>query len=903
MPEAKRSIGQETQQATNPNIEEAAAQEMDPAAGNSMGQAVSQRSERTTVCETDGGETNRSSSHVTIPITGMACASCAARIQKKLERAEGVREAAVNFATERASVAIDPAATNVGALVAIVRDTGYDTRTGEGLLQIEGLEWAASGERLERELRKAPGVLTATVNIASGQARIGYVPEATPMEEVSRAVQRAGYRLARPMAAEDAATREQKARAYEIGELRRKFWVSGLAGAAAMVLSLPLMAVETAATEADLFQRLMRPLSSGLEFVLPWLYTINPQLLKWTLLVLTTPVVFWAGRQFYRGAWSGLLHRTADMNMLIAVGTGAAYLYSVLATVAPGIFTSIGLAADVYYEAVSVIIALILLGKLLESRAKGRTSAAIRTLIGLQPRTARVIRDGAEEDIPVEEVPVGAVVLVRPGERIPVDGRILGGRSAVDESMLTGEPLPVEKAAGDDVIGGTINGSGAFRFEAMKVGRDTVLAHIVRMVEEAQASKAPIQRIVDVFTGVFVPVVVSLAIASFVVWFDFGPEPAFLFALVSFVTVLIIACPCAMGLATPTALMVGTGSGAERGILIKNAESLETAHRIDTVVLDKTGTITEGRPHVVEIAGLSDHGDVGEDELLRLAASLERASEHPLGAAIVESARERGLELVEPRGFASVGGRGAEAEVQRRRVLVGSRALMEERQIDLGGRAEMADRMAEQGRTPVYVAVDGEAAGLIAIADPIKPTSRAAIERMQSLGIEVVMLTGDSRRTAEAIGRSVGIGRVLAEVMPQDKAREVKRLQEERKVVAMVGDGINDAPALAQADVGVAIGTGTDVALEASDVTLVGGDLGGVVAAVDLSRRTMRVIKQNLFWAFFYNMLGIPVAAGVLYPVFGILLSPVIASAAMAASSVSVVANSLRLRRFRPAVA
>ncbi len=831
---------------------------------------------------------------IEIPVTGMTCAACAARVQKGLARAPGVRDAAVNFATERATVEYDPMSATAAGLVEAVEASGYGARIEEVTLQVSGLEWAVSGEPLERELGGLTGVLSVQVNIASGGAHVRYLPDVVTPSDLESAVRSAGYDLAAPIDVADPAERERLARESEYRELRGKFVFSGVIAVIVMIASMPLMARDVPHHGADLFHRLLMPVDRMLERVLPWLYAIDPQVLAWTLFALTTPVVFWAGRQFYKGAWSGLLHRSADMNTLIAVGTGAGYLYSVVATAFPAVFTRAGLPADVYYEAVVMIIALILLGKMLEARAKGRTSAAIRKLAGLQPRSARVARDGELLDVPIEDVRVGDVVVVRPGERIPVDGVVVEGRSAVDESLLTGEPIPVEKAAGDEVVGGTINGQGSFRFEAQRVGRDTALAQIVKLVRDAQGSKAPIQRLADRISGIFVPIVVMIALIAGAIWLLVGPSPAFIYALVSFITVLIIACPCALGLATPTAVMAGTGAGAERGVLFKGGESLELAHRIDTIVLDKTGTITEGRPAVVEVATAVG---VAEDDVVRLAASLETASEHPLAAAIVEAARARRLRLTDPADFYATGGRGAEAVVDGSLLYVGNGAFMSERGLDVGPVATAAERMAAEARTPVFVGSDGRVLGVLAIADPVKPSSPEAIRRLKAMGLEVVMLTGDHRATAEVIGRRVGVDRVVAEVLPRGKVEEIQRLQAAGRTVAMVGDGLNDAPALAQADVGIAIGTGTDVALEASDVTLVGGDLNGVPVALRLSRRTMRVIRQNLFWAFIYNTLGIPIAAGVLYPFFGILLSPVFASAAMAFSSLSVVTNSLRLRR------
>jgi Cu+-exporting ATPase len=846
---------------------------------------------------------------LSIPISGMTCAACAVRVQKQLGKGEGVRSALVNFGTERATVDYDASRTGASALVELVRGAGYGARTADVVLSIEGLEWAATAQSVERELGQLAGVLSASANLTTGQARVEYLPDVTTAEDLAAAVKRAGYALSSPIDAEDPVAREKAAREREYRGLLHRFVFAAVIGVIAMVLSMPLMMADTmAAGPVDLFERLMMPVASGVVGLFPWLAGVSPGVLRWSLLVMTLPVLLWSGRSFFRGAYSGLLHGTADMNTLISLGAGTAWLYSAVVTVVPGVFERAGLPAAVYFEAVSMIIALILLGKVLESRAKARTSDAIRSLGALQPKTATVIRDGVESEIAVGELAAGDVVRVRPGERVAVDGVVIDGLSAVDQSMLTGESVPVEVGPDVEVVGGTLNGSGAFRFRATKVGRDTALAQIVRLVEDAQATKAPMQRLADRIAGVFVPIVVGIAVVAFVIWLLFGPSPAGLYAMVAFVTVLIIACPCAMGLATPTAVMVGTGAGAERGILFRGGESLESAGGIGVVVLDKTGTITEGRPRVVELE-LVDSGDdieaahVSADEVLRMVASLERASEHPLGDAIVEEAERRGIVLTEPAGFRSYGGRGVKGEVDGRVVVAGNRALLEKESIDASALTGGAALLSERGRTAVHVAIDGRAIALIGIADPVKATSRDAIGRLRAMGIRVTMLTGDDERTARAVAAETGIEEVRAGVLPGDKAAEVKRLREASgRLVAMVGDGVNDAPALAEADVGIAIGTGTDVALAASDVTLVGGDLNSVSAAIRLSRRTGRVIRQNLFWAFIYNVIGIPIAAGALYPAFGILLSPVFASAAMALSSVMVVGNSLRLRARERAV-
>ncbi|HEX6206792.1 MAG TPA: heavy metal translocating P-type ATPase [Actinomycetota bacterium] len=746
-----------------------------------------------------------------------------------------------------------------------------ETMRVEFAIRGEGVTCPTCVRTIESVLDPLPGVDRVEANFGAERVTVDYDPDQVSADDLEKAVRSAGYRIeARPEpGSQETEDAEAEARRAEIRDLSRRVVLGA-------ILTTPVL-VAVMATEF---------------FDAAWV----PELLlnRWTQLALITPVMLYTGWPIHVTGWLTLRHRTADMNTLITIGTTAAFLYSLVVTIAPGALPED--VREVYYEAVGVIITLILLGRLFEARAKAGTGEAIRKLIGLQAKTARVIRGGTELEVPVEEVAPGDVVLVRPGEKVPVDGEIVDGRSTLDESMVTGESVPVDKGPGDVVIGATVNQTGAFRFRATKVGRDTMLAQIVRLVEEAQASKAPIQRIADLVASYFVPVVVFIAIGTFVLWFAFGPDPALIFGLTAAVAVLIIACPCALGLATPLSIMVGTGKGAEQGILIRSATALETAHRLDAVILDKTGTITKGEPALTDVVPADGFT---EEELLRLVASAERSSEHPLGEAIVSGAAERGLDLPEPSGFDSVTGKGIRATVDGREVLVGKAALLAEAGIPASSLDELAARLAEEGKTAMFAAVDGAPAGVVAVADTVKEDSPRAIAALRRLGVETVMMTGDNRRTAAAVAREVGIERVLAEVLPEDKAVEVRRLQDEGKLVAMVGDGINDAPALAQADVGIAIGTGTDVAIEAADVTLISGELKGAVTAITLSRATMRNIRQNLVFAFGYNTAGIPIAAGALYAVAGVLLDPMIAAGAMALSSLSVVANANRLRRFR----
>ncbi len=817
---------------------------------------------------------------IEIPVHGVNGRQGAAHLEAELQRLDGVRQVTVNAKSEAVRVLYDPNVTSVATLVERIQAAGYTPGVATTTLSIGGMYCGSCVSTIEQALRTTSGVFDASVNLATEQARIEYQPGLVDLAGLARAIQNAGYQVreAGPAsAAETTLDREEADRAHEYHTLLRKFWFAVAISVPVLIFSYPQFI-------------------PGLR---EWLTPGSAQLrVVWGLLgLLTIPVLAWSGSQFYTGMWAALKHRQANMHTLIAIGVSAAWLYSTIAVLFPGIFPR-GTSAETFYDVTSVVTALITLGLLLELKAKGRTSEAIKKLIGLQARTARVVRNGAEVDIPVEEVLVGDMVVVRPGEKIPVDGEVLEGHSAVDESMITGESLPVEKSAGDEVIGATINKTGAFRFRATKVGKDTALAQIVRLVQDAQGSKAPVQRVVDRVSHYFVQSVLILAIIAAMFWFIFGPAPAGVYALVVFVTTLIIACPCALGLATPTSLTVGIGKAAEQGILIRSGDALQMTQRLSAIVLDKTGTITKGKPELTNVIALNGYE---EDDVLRLAAAAERDSEHPLATAIVTGARTRGLTAPQVGRFEALPGAGIAATVDGSAVLLGNARLFSERGIALGRLEGEATRLADDGKTPMYVAIDGRAAGIVAVADTVKEESVGAIAALKRLGLDVVMLTGDNQRTAQAIARQVGIDRVLAEVLPQNKAREVQKLQLEGKQVGMVGDGINDAPALTQANVGFAIGTGTDIAIEAADVTLISGSLHGVVTAIAVSQATMRNVYQNLIGAFAYNMLGIPIAMGLLYPFFGILLSPIIAAAAMAASSVTVVTNANRLRGWKPA--
>jgi len=810
----------------------------------------------------------------------MTCAACSSAIERALPKIEGIKSTVVNLPAERATVEFaDPEKPlPLQIVIDAIKGEGYGVGVARMDFAVRGMTCAACVGFVEKALKELYGVLSVTVNLAAEKATVEYVPTIVSFEDFKKVVGDAGYSA--EQLTEEFVDRELQRREEEYGALRKQLVFSA-------VFTVPV--------------------------ILGSMFHI-PLLSNWYLLfLLTTPVQFWAGMRFHAAAFSAIRHGTTNMNTLISVGTSSAYLYSIAATFVPQLFLDGGVTPQVYFDTSATIITLILLGRLLEARAKGKTSEAIRKLMGLQAKTATVIRDGVEREIFIDEVVAGDSVVVRPGDRIPVDGQVMEGASTVDESMLTGESLPVEKAAGDAVYSGTVNTAGGFVLKALKIGRETALARIIHLVEEAQGSKAPIQRLADKIASIFVPVVMGIAVVTFVVWFVFGPKPSFALALMNFIAVLIIACPCSLGLATPTAIMVGTGKGAESGILIRDAAALELAHRIEVVVLDKTGTITKGEPEVVDIilvaGGPDENGALPAGDTLRLlgiAASAEKFSEHPLGRAIVRKARQRNITITDPLSFIAVPGGGVRAKVAlsgpaagQCEVFIGNEGLMLKEGIDTTAVRSLSERVSSEAKTPVFVAINGHIKALFPIADTIKDGSVEAIKELHSMGIDVIMLTGDHKNTAEAIAREVGVTTFFAEVLPDRKIEVVREIKAKGKITAMVGDGINDAPALAEADVGIAMGTGTDIAIEASDITLIKGSLKSVVDAIKLSKLTIRTIKQNLFWAFFYNMTGIPVAAGVLYVFGGPLLNPMIASAAMAFSSVSVVSNSLRLRNKR----
>ncbi|MGI6050287.1 MAG: heavy metal translocating P-type ATPase [Acetivibrionales bacterium] len=811
-----------------------------------------------------------------LTITGMHCASCANAVEKSISKLEGVTSASVNIATEKLTVEFDEKKMNIDTIKNAVVNAGYGVKeeaksNKQILLPIAGMTCASCAKSVERAIAAIEGVADVSVNIATEKARVIYDPSKTRISEIKNAVDQAGYK-----ALELETVNEADSDKIDKDKARNNLWVRFLV---AVIFTAPLFYISMGHMVGLPVPDIINPDLNPLNFALAQLILVIPSMIS--------------GYRFYTVGFSRLFKREPNMDSLIAVGTGAAFLYSMYS-----IFQIINgnpdHAHNLYFESVGVIITLILLGKYLETVSKGKTSDAIKKLMGLAPKTAIVIHDGVEMTIPIEEVEIGDIILVRPGEKIPVDGEVIEGRTSIDESMLTGESIPVEKNPGSRVVGATINKNGTIKFKATKIGKDTVLAQIIKLVEEAQETKAPIAKLADVISGYFVPIVMAIALIAGIAWYISGQT--MIFSLTIFVSVLVIACPCALGLATPTAIMVGTGKGAEHGILIKGGDALETTHKIQTIVFDKTGTITEGKPVVTDII---TSGELSEEELLRISASAERGSEHPLGEAIINEARNKQLDLLNADEFEAIPGQGIEVVLQGKRTLLGNKRLMDNKNIEISLQNE-SDRLALEGKTPMYIAIEGELAGIIAVADVIKPSSKRAIDALNEMGIDVVMITGDNKSTAQAIASQAGIDRVLAEVLPQDKAEQIKKLQAENKKVAMVGDGINDAPALAQADIGIAIGSGTDVAMESADIVLMRNDLLDVPAAIQLSKHTIRIIKQNLFWAFAYNSLGIPIAAGLLHIFGGPLLNPMIAAAAMAFSSVSVVTNALRLKRFKP---
>lgn len=808
---------------------------------------------------------------ITLPVKGMSCASCSARIEKKVGELEGVISAHVNFAAETASIEYDPQKIPATQFPVTIEKLGFEVPRRSKTFPVEGMTCASCVSRVEKKLSSLQGVHAVDVNLATEQVLVEYISALVDFESLRSALEEAGYRLLPEKSVSSDGDEERYLK--HLGELKLKLIFSGLTSLMVMFLS---MQGES-------------------------LFNIQLQALNITLFILASPVQFYCGGQFYRGAFNGLRHGYADMNTLIAVGTSAAYFYSAWVTLLPGWSASL----DVYYDTSVMIITLVLLGRWMEARAKHNASSAIKKLMGLQPKTAHVEREGRELEVSVEDLIVGDVVLVRPGEKIPVDGILIEGQSSIDESMLTGESVPIDKKSGDEVIGASLNKTGFFKMRVTRMGKDTVLAQIIQLVEQAQGSKAPVQRLADKIAGIFVPAVIGLALLAFAFWWGFGdsfgplPTTPFLFALMIFISVMIIACPCALGLATPTAIMVGTGKGAEMGILIKSGEALEQAEKLDTIVFDKTGTLTFGKPEVADVL-LSPTAVLNADRLLLLAGSLEKQSEHPLAQAVVLEAKKHNLRLETVSEFEALPGFGVQGKIENKNIFLGNIKLMQEQQIDFSSMSDDLNKLATQGKTPMLLSVDGKLQGLITTTDKLKPYARECVHRLKRMGLKVMMVTGDNRKTAQAVAQQLDIDDVISEVLPSGKRDEIRKLMDEGRKVAMVGDGINDAPALAESTVGIALGSGTDVAMEASDITLVTSDLRAVAQAIELSRRTMAKIRQNLFWAFFYNVLGIPIAAGILYPFYGVLLKPVFAAVAMSLSSVSVVGNSLLLKRFSP---
>ncbi|MCO6216281.1 heavy metal translocating P-type ATPase [Staphylococcus epidermidis] len=808
----------------------------------------------------------------------MTCASCAQTVEKATKKLQGVTESNVNLATEKLNINFDDSAVSIQDIQAAVDKAGYKaiTDTEKKTFAITGMTCASCAQTIEKATRKLDGVLEANVNLATEKMNIQYDASAVSVSDIMDAVSNAGYEAREDIESAESVDEDREKKQRAIKNLWKRVWISA-------VFSVPLLYIAMG-------HLLGAPLPSVID------PAFNPAAFAIIQIVLTLPVVI-VNRSIYAVGYKTLFRGHPNMDSLIAIGTGAAFLYGIFATIMI-LWGEVSFANDLYFETAAVILALITLGKYLETLTKGKTSDAIKKLMGLAPKTAIVVRDGKEVEISIDEVVVGDTLIVKPGEKMPVDGLVLEGMTSVDESMLTGESIPVEKTAGDNIIGASINKNGTIQYKATKVGKDTALSQIIKLVEDAQGSKAPIAKVADIISGYFVPIVIGLAILSGLAWY-FGGQTG-LFALTIFISVLVIACPCALGLATPTALMIGTGKGAENGVLIKSGVALETTHKLQTIVFDKTGTITEGKPKVTDIVVANG---VKENELLALAASAEKGSEHPLGEAIVKGAEDRELTFMKTRSFSAIPGHGIEVTIDDKNLLLGNRKLMDDRNISLDSLENSSNQLASQGKTPMYIAMNGKIAGIIAVADTVKENSLKAIQKLHDMGIEVAMITGDNKRTAEAIAKQVGIDRVLSEVLPEDKASEVKKLQDEGRKVAMVGDGINDAPALAQADVGIAIGSGTDVAMESADIVLMRSDLMDVPTAVQLSKSTIKNIKQNLFWAFAYNTAGIPVAMGILFLLGGPLLSPMFAAAAMSFSSVSVLLNALRLKRFKPSAA